>query len=457
MEENSQKVHFIAIGGSVMHNLAIALMEMGHEVSGSDDLFFDPSRSRLEEYGLLPEQEGWQPEKITSDLDAVILGMHAKEDNPELLKAREVGVPVYSFPEYVYEQSKDKQRIVIAGSHGKTTITSMVMHVLRFHKQEFDYLVGASLEGFPNSVKISDAPIIIIEGDEYLSSPIDPTPKFLKYQHHIGLISGISWDHINVFPNVDNYVRQFDLFADATPKAGVIIYCEEDPMATVIGNKEREDVTKIEYKSHAHKIKEGVTYLQTDSGEVPLQVFGHHNMQNISAAKKVCKRIGITGTQFYQAIRTFKGASKRMELVDNNGSVAIYKDYAHSPSKLDATTKALKAQYPDRTLFACIELHTFSSLNPDFLKTYQNTFNETDVPMVYVNPDTVAHKKLALFTEAEIREAFGRDDVRYFTDTNELEKFLTNEKWNDKNLLMMSSGSFNGLDLKELSQKILNN
>ncbi|MGB3180818.1 MAG: Mur ligase family protein [Cyclobacteriaceae bacterium] len=457
MEDKPQKVHFIAIGGSVMHNLAIALMEMGHEVSGSDDLFFDPSRSRLEEYGLLPEKEGWHPENITKDLDAVVLGMHAKEDNPELLRARELGVPVYSFPEYVYEQSKDKQRIVIGGSHGKTTITSMVMHVLRFHKMEFDYLVGASLEGFPNSVKLSDAPIIIIEGDEYLSSPIDLTPKFLKYHHHIGLISGISWDHINVFPNVDDYVRQFDLFADNTPKAGVLIFCEEDPMTTVIGNKEREDVTKIEYKTHAHKIKEGATYLLTDSGEVPLQVFGQHNMQNISAAKKVCKRIGITGTQFYQAIRTFKGASKRMEMVDSNDNTAVYKDYAHSPSKLDATTKALKAQYPERELLACIELHTFSSLNPDFLKTYQNTFNDTDIPMVYVNPETVSHKKLKLFTEEEIKQAFGRNDVKYFTNTSDLENFLAEESWKNRNLLLMSSGNFNGMSLDSLTKKILTN
>lgn len=457
MEDNSQKVHFIAIGGSVMHNLAIALMEMGHRVTGSDDLFFDPSKSRLEEYGLLPAQEGWHPERITRDLDAVVLGMHAKEDNPELLKARELGIPVYSFPEFIYEQSKDKQRIVIAGSHGKTTITSMVMHALRFHKKEFDYLVGASVEGFTNSVKLSDAPIIIIEGDEYLSSPLDPTPKFLKYQHHIGLISGISWDHINVFPNVDAYVKQFDLFADATPKAGVLIYCEEDPMATVIGNKEREDVTKIEYKTHAHKIREGATYLLTDSGEVPLQIFGQHNMQNVNAAKNVCKRIGLTGTQFYQAIRTFKGAGKRMELVDKNGEVSIYKDYAHSPSKLDATTKALKAQYPDRSLVACIELHTFSSLDPDFLKTYQNTFNDTDIPMVFVNPDTVSHKKLKLFTHDEIKEAFDREDVRYFTDRAEMESFLLDETWKEKNLLMMSSGNFDGLDINDLSKKILNN
>lgn len=457
MTGNMQKVHFIAIGGSVMHNLAIALHNKGYKVTGSDDEIFEPSYTRLKKHGLLPESEGWFPENITNELDAVILGMHARADNPELLKAQEIGLKVYSYPEYIYEQSKSKQRIVIAGSHGKTTITSIILHILKYFDREFDFLVGAQIEGFDLMVKLSDAPIIVIEGDEYLASPIDKRPKFLHYQHHIGLISGVSWDHINVFPTMDEYVKQFDKFADSSPKAGILIYCEEDDLATVIGGKEREDVTSIDYKAHKHTIKDGVTYLKTENGDVSVGLFGKHNMQNISGAKEVLKKLGITDAQFYEAIQSFKGASKRLELLFKNENSTFYKDFAHAPSKLEATTEALKEQYPDHKLIACLELHTFSSLNKKFLNQYQATFDTPDTAIVYYNPKTVQHKKLDPISEEDIKNAFQRKDLLVFTDSGQLKNFLLEQNWNHKNLLMMSSGTFDGIDLKELAGMLTHN
>ncbi|MDQ3394397.1 MAG: Mur ligase family protein [Bacteroidota bacterium] len=457
MTENNQKVHFIAIGGSVMHNLAIALHKKGFRITGSDDEIFEPSYSRLQSNGILPTKEGWNPENITPDLDAIILGMHARIDNPELLKAQDLGLKVYSYPEYIYEQSKNKHRIVIAGSHGKTTITSIILHVLNYYKKDFDYLVGAQIEGFDLMVKLTDAPIIVIEGDEYLSSPIDKVPKFLHYKHHIGLISGVSWDHINVFPTMDEYVRQFDKFADSSPKAGTLIYCEEDDLATVIGGKERENVNSIEYNSHNHKIKDGQTYLVTENGDVPIALFGRHNMQNISGAKAILNKLGITNNNFYESIQSFTGAAKRLELLHKKDTAAFYKDFAHAPSKLEATAEALKEQYPERHLTACLELHTFSSLNKKFLGQYQGTFSAPDTAIVYFSPKTVQHKKLEAISENEIKEAFQRKDLMVFTDSNLLKEYILSQKWHHKNLLMMSSGTFDGLNLKELSMQAANN
>lgn len=456
MQHNKQKVHFIAIGGSVMHSLAIALHTKGFAVTGSDDQIYEPSKTRLFNHDLLPENWGWSPEKITPALDAVILGMHAKKDNPELLRAQELGLKIYSYPEFIFEQIKDKQRIVIAGSHGKTTITSLILHVLKYLNRDFDYVVGAQLEGFEQMVKLSDAPVIIIEGDEYLTSPLDPIPKFLKYNHHIGLVSGVQWDHINVFPTVDEYVRQFDLFADNTPKAGTLIYCEEDDMATVICGKERDDVGREEYKEHPSNIRNGITYLITDSGEIPIPVFGRHNMQNISGAKAVLKKIGVTDKNFYKAIQTFKGASNRLELIKAKNKSAIYKDFAHAPSKLEATTLALKQQYKDRTLIACLELHTFSSLNKTFLSQYQGTFNAADIAIVYYNPDNLVLKNLESFSSGDVKLAFNREDLLVFTDIVELKDYLMHLDWKNKNLLMMSSGKFDGLDLEALSEEVVN-
>lgn len=448
---SSQRIHFIAIGGSVMHNLAIALKEKGYKVTGSDDDIFEPSRSRLEKAGILPPSNGWDPNRVTEDLDAVVLGMHAKADNPELIKAQELGLKIYSYPDFIFENIKDKQRIVIAGSHGKTTITSMVLHVLKYHNRAFDYVVGAQIEGFDNMVKLSDAPIIVIEGDEYLTSPLDRTPKFLKYQHHIGLISGIEWDHINVYPTLEDYVKQFDHFADATPKAGTLIYCEEDDMATLICNKEREDVQRVEYKEHPSRIENGTTYLLTENGEVPVKVFGRHNMQNLSGAKEVLKKVGVTSDQFYEAIQSFRGASNRLELLKERDNHAVYKDFAHAPSKLAATTKALKDQYKDRQLVACLELYTFSSLNKAFLSQYQSTFNAADIAIVYYSPKNLVLKNLETFSAEDVKLAFNRSDLLVFTEIIELKQYLMSIDWNNKNLLMMSSGKFDGLDLHELT------
>ncbi len=449
------KVHFIAIGGSAMHNLALALHQKGYIVSGSDDEIFEPSRTRLEKAGILPTTIGWFPEKLNTEIDSVILGMHARVDNPELLKAQQLGLKIYSYPEYIYAQSIDKQRIVIAGSHGKTTITSMILHVLKYHHKKCDYMVGAQLEGFDTMVKLSeDAPIIIIEGDEYLSSPTDRTPKFLHYHHHIGLVSGISWDHINVFPTFDEYVKQFDAFADATPKGGTLIYSEKDAAASIICGKEREDVQRIEYEAHKHEIKDGITYLINGNDKYALEIFGKHNMKNISGAKKVLEKLGITDPKFYEAIQTFKGASNRLEVLVKNSSTIVYKDFAHAPSKLKATTNAVKKQFSDRELTAVLELHTFSSLNKKFLSEYKDTFKSADEPVVYFNPHTIEHKKLEMISAEEIKKAFNNEKLKVFTNSKDLEQFLVAKTWSKRNLLLMSSGNFDGLNLKELATTI---
>ena len=440
-----------------MHNLAIELHLKGYIVTGSDDEIYEPSVSRLVKYELLPAMTGWFPEKITADLEAVILGMHARQDNPELARARELGIKIYSYPEYIFEQSKDKHRVVIAGSHGKTTITSIILHVLKFNNRIFNYLVGAQIEGFDNMVKLSaEAPLIVIEGDEYFTSPLDPTPKFMHYQPHIALISGIAWDHFNVFPTWELYVKQFESLADSIPKAGAIIFDETDDMLDVIGQKGRPDVVSTPYNVHPNKIVNGKTILLTSGqGEVPILVFGDHNMKNISGAHAVCERIGITDEEFYNAIQTFKGASKRMELLGENADTLIYRDFAHAPSKVGATTAALKEQFPERTLVAVAELHTFSSLNKEFLKQYRRKLNAADIAIVYFNPLTIEHKKLEPLTEEDIRAAFKRDNLEIFTDSNKLAAFLKIQNWKDTNLLLMSSGTFGDMDLKELVVEVL--
>ena len=454
---SARKIHFISIGGSVMHNLAIALHLKGFTITGSDDEIYEPSTSRLAKYELLPAMTGWFPEKITEDLDSVILGMHARKDNPELAKAKELGIKIYSYPEYIFEQSKHKQRVVIAGSHGKTTITSMILHVLKYNNRIFNYLVGAQIEGFDNMVQLSDhAPLIVIEGDEYFTSPLDSTPKFMHYQPHIALISGIAWDHFNVFPTWELYVKQFESLADSIPKAGTIVFDETDDMLDVIGQKGRPDVVSTPYNVHPNKIVDGHTILTTsEQGEVPVLVFGEHNMKNISGAKAVCERIGVTDEAFYAAIQTFKGAAKRMELLGQNATTRVYRDFAHAPSKVGATTSALKEQFPDRTLVAVAELHTFSSLNKAFLKQYRRKLNAADVAVVYFNPLTIAHKRLEPITEEDIKEAFKREDLNVFTDSQALAHFLEQQDWKDTNLLLMSSGTFGNLDTTSLVKYII--
>jgi UDP-N-acetylmuramate: L-alanyl-gamma-D-glutamyl-meso-diaminopimelate ligase len=455
MQQKKQKIHFIAIGGSVMHNLAIALKQDGHTVTGSDDEIYEPSRSTLARHGLLPDYDGWNPDKITTDLDAVILGMHARKDNPELLKAQQAGIRIYSFPEFIFEHSKDKQRVVIAGSHGKTTITAIIIHVLNYWKRNFDYVIGARIKGIENTVKLSDAPFII-EGDEYLSSPLDPTPKFLRYQHHVGLISGIAWDHANVFPSEEEYVKQFDRFADQTPKGGILIYCEQDSMALMIGKKERPDVLEISYKSHPHVTdSHGQFYLTSNKEKYPIKVFGSHNYQNISGAREVLKKLGITTEQFYQAISSFEGAAGRLQKLKENNSCTFYKDFAHAPSKVKATVKAVKEIFPSRDLVACVELHTYSSLNKKFIPQYKDSMKSAQFPVVFFNAEKMKAKNLEPLSENDIRSAFNNTSIKVFQDPRLLESFLLEQEWKNKNLLMMSSGNFGGIDVVALAEKIV--
>lgn len=451
-----QNIHFVAIGGSIMHNLAIDAHQKGIKVSGSDDEIFEPSRSRLDEHGILPAENGWFPEKnIHKGLDAVIVGMHARADNPELQRAKELNINVLSFPQYIYEHCQNKHRVVIGGSHGKTTITAMIMHVLQENQRKFDYVVGAKLEGFDQMIRLShDAPVIIIEGDEYPSAPFDPTPKFLHYQHHIGVITGIAWDHMNIYKSVEDYFTPFEHFADATPKAGSLILSQDDSMASVIGGKEREDVAQIAYQAHPHKVIDGQTYLLYNDERIPIRIFGEHNMKNISAAKHVCARIGIKEDNFYEAIRSFKGAAKRLEKVAEGHDFTFFKDYAHAPSKLLATTTAVRKQYIERKLVACLELHTYSSLNKDFLPQYRNMFNAADRAIVYYNPEKLKLKQMPALSPDEIAEAFGHDNMKVFDDIEQLQIYLLGINWQNKNLLMMSSGNFDNLDLDAFAQKL---
>ncbi len=452
-----QKVHFIAIGGSAMHNLALALHKKGFEITGSDDEVFEPSKTRLAAKGLLPSQMGWFPDQnIHPNLDAIILGMHARADNPELLKAKQLGLKIYSYPEYIYEQSKNKQRVVIAGSHGKTTITSMILHVLKHQNKNFDYLVGAQIEGFDNMVQLSEAPVIIIEGDEYLDSPTNRTPKFLFYKHHTAVISGIAWDHINVFPTFEEYKNQFQRFLDLTPKSGVLIYNEDDKQVnSLLKSIKREDVLKIPYQEHKSKIKDGETYLLHDLDKIKVPFFGIHNMYNVNAAKQVCMKLGVHETDFYAAIQSFKGAANRLELLSKKDNTFIFKDFAHAPSKLEATTKAVAKQFPKHKIVACLELHTFSSLNKEFLNQYANKFDAPDLSIVYYNPETVKHKKLPEITKKDISKGFAKDTLMVFDNSQLMRDFVESIPLKNTVLLLMSSGNFDGIQLKDFANELV--
>ncbi len=450
------KLHFIAIGGSAMHNLAIALHKKGIEVSGSDDEIFEPSKSRLSKYGLLPENEGWNENNITNDIDAVILGMHARLDNPELIKAQQLGIKIFSYPEYLYEESKDKTRIVIGGSHGKTTITSMIIHVFNYLNMDCDYMVGAQLQGFEVMVKLTHtAKYMIIEGDEYLTSPIDRRPKFHLYMPDIALISGIAWDHINVFPTFENYVDQFNIFANLIIEKGKLVYCTEDDEVINVAKQTRKDIIKFPYGIPKHSIQNGITSILHNNTEIPLQIFGNHNLMNLNGARLVCNQVGISDDDFYKAIQSFQGASKRLELVKTNDFTTIYKDFAHSPSKLKATTSAVKAQFTDRKLVACMELHTFSSLTLEFLMHYKDCMQAADEAIVYFNPHTLAHKKLPAISIEEVKNAFNSTDMQVYTDSALLIKHLQDINWKHKNLLMMSSGNFDGINFNDLADQLI--
>lgn len=445
------RTHFIAIGGAAMHNLALALHNKGYQVTGSDDAIFEPSKSRLEKKGLLPAEMGWFPEKITADIEAVILGMHAKADNPELLKAQELGLKIYSYPEFLYEQSKNKTRVVIGGSHGKTTITSMILHVMHFHNIEVDYMVGAQLEGFDTMVHLThDNDFIVLEGDEYLSSPIDRRPKFHLYQPNIALLSGIAWDHINVFPTFDNYVEQFAIFVNQITKGGILVYNEEDETVKKVAEESTNTIRRLPYQTPSYTVKDGTTLLDTPEGPMPIEVFGAHNLNNLAGAKWICQNMGVDEADFYEAIASFKGASKRLEKIAEGKGKVAYKDFAHSPSKVSATTKAVKSQYPDRKLVACLELHTYSSLNAEFLKEYEGALDAADVAVVFYSPDAVKIKQLEEVSYDQIAQSFKRDDLIIYTNPTEFKDFLFSYDLNNSALLLMSSGNYGGLNFDEV-------
>ena len=447
------RTHFIAIGGAAMHNLALALYNKGYHITGSDDAIFEPSKSRLEKKGLLPLELGWFPEKISHELEAVILGMHAKADNPELIKAQQLGLKIYSYPEFLYEQSKNKTRVVIGGSHGKTTITSMILHVMHYHNIEVDYMVGAQLEGFDTMVHLTNEnDFIILEGDEYLSSPIDRRPKFHLYQPNIALLSGIAWDHINVFPTYENYIEQFEIFVNQITKGGILVYNEEDTTVKYVAEQTANTIRRLPYKTPNYSVEEGVTLLDTPEGFMPIEVFGAHNLNNLAGAKWICQNMGVDESDFYEAISSFKGASKRLEKIAEAKGKVAYKDFAHSPSKVLATTTAVKNQYPARKLVACLELHTYSSLNAEFLKEYEGALDSADVAVVFYSPDAVKIKQLSDVSYNQIEKSFMRDDLIIYTSPEEFKSFLFTYDLNNTTLLLMSSGNYGGLNFDELKQ-----
>ena len=448
-------VHFIAIGGSAMHNLAIALSRKNYNVSGSDDEIFEPSASRLKKQGIFPSQIGWDTNNIHEKLDAIIVGMHAKEDNPELLKARSMGIPVFSYPEYLYEQSKDKIRVVIGGSHGKTSITAMILHAISVVGLDVDYMVGAQLEGYDCMVKLSDtAKIMILEGDEYLSSPIDRRPKFHLYHPSIALISGIAWDHINVFPTFENYVSQFDVFCQKIEGQGVLIYNQEDEIVNQLGIKYSHKLNSIAHSTPNYSTNETGTEIELEGKKYVFQIFGAHNMQNLMGAMEVCKQIGVSNHEFLSALQSFKGAGKRLQKVVEKNGFVMFKDFAHSPSKLKATTSAVKEQFKEKQVVACMELHTFSSLNKEFLPLYNGAMKHADRAIVYFNTNVVMHKRLPAISVEEVKNAFG-GEVEVYNSTEQVLQIVQNINVNDSILLMMSSGNFDGVDYELLGQDLI--
>lgn len=444
------KTHFIAIGGSAMHNLAIALKDKGYEVTGSDDAIFEPSRSRLDKKHILPATLGWFPEKITSDIDAIILGMHAHADNPELAKAKELGLKIYSYPEFLYEQSKEKTRVVIGGSHGKTTITSMILHVLNFHNKDIDYMVGAQLEGFDCMVKITkNNDFMILEGDEYLSSTLDPRSKFLLYQPNIALVSGIAWDHINVFKTFEDYVDQFRKFIASITPGGVLVYNEEDVEVRKIVEEAENYFRKIPYKTPQYEIIGSTVYLKTEMGDIPLSIFGAHNLLNLEGARHICQQFGILEEGFYEAIMSFKGASKRLEKVERADKGILYKDFAHAPSKVKAAVKAFVEQFPNKVKNGFLELHTYSSLNPVFLEQYDHAMDGLENAVVFYSEEALKIKRMDAISPKLIQEMFKNDNLKVFTNANDLHQYWDSLDKTEGVFMMMSSGNFGGLDLTQ--------
>ena len=450
------RIHFIAIGGAVMHNLAIALLLKGYSITGSDDEIFEPARSRLASYGLLPEKYGWHPEKITDDIDTIILGMHAKADNPELLKAIESGIKIMSFPEFLYEQTKGKKRIVVAGSHGKTTTTAMIMHVFRTLNVKFDFMVGSSISGYETMVSLSDeSKIAVLEGDEYLTSPIDRRPKFHLYMPDIAVLNGIAWDHMNVFPTFEDYVEQFRIFVDKITDGGSLVYYSDDPEVKKIAETAAGNIKKIPYRIHGHFQNKTGFYAATLSRTVPLKIFGEHNMQNLSAAKEACLAAGIPEDGFYDAIHSFEGTSGRLQKLKENENGVFYYDFAHSPSKVKATVEAVTARYPGKNIIACFELHTYSSLSKDFLQFYKGTLEKATNAFIYFNPHQFELKKLEPLSKDAVKEAFSGHNLTVYDNSAEMFDYIKSRHFLSPVYLFMSSGDFDGCDLKQLTEELL--
>jgi UDP-N-acetylmuramate: L-alanyl-gamma-D-glutamyl-meso-diaminopimelate ligase len=449
------KIHFISIGGSVMHQLAIALKRKGYQISGSDDEIFEPAKSNLEMEGLLPQAFGWFPERLNSSLDAVILGMHAKEDNPELIKAKELGVSIYSFPEYIFKESVNKTRVAVGGSHGKTTTTSMIMHVLKQIGKKFDYLVGAKLEGFDQSVDITDAPLIVCEADEYPASIIEKRPKFHFLFPHIAVITGIAWDHINVFPTFENYLEQFRIFIQKIEAGGSLIYNESDDVLNkLVKEAIRSDIRYYNYNVPQHKIAGGVTKIILEGKETKLNVFGNHNLLNLYAAWLVCKQLDVSVEDFLKAISTFTGAAKRLELLAKNDNTIVYRDFAHAPSKAKATIDAARQQFPDKKLIAVFELHTYSSLNAAFMKEYEGVMNGVDEAAVFYSKHALELKRMPELDKSVVANGFQKKDLNVFNNRKELEDWLNNRNYNNSVVLFMSSGNYEGINTGEFGKKI---
>lgn len=452
-----EKIHFIGIGGRAMHSVAIALHKSGYEVSGSDIDIYDPSKSRLESNGLHPAELGWFPDKLHFGISAVILGLHTAIDNPELVRAQELGIKVYSYPEFIYLQSKRKKRVVIAGSHGKTTITAMVMHVLNYHSIKHDYLVGAELEDNNNMVKLSsDAAVLIVEGDEYLSSPIDRRPKFLHYHPDIALISGIAWDHVNFYPTFASYTDQFKEFINTINIGGKLIYYENDDVVLKLVSESKMPIIKEPYSTHGYELFDNRNFLKVPGGRIPLQIIGEHNMQNINGAKAICHELGLSSEKFYNAIKYFRGTTKRLQLLGKSDTVATYADYAHSPSKLKATVQSVKKQFPGRKLVACMELHSFASMQETYLEEYRDTMLAADVAIIYYDPALMSSYGFDSITPEKVRKAFSKDRlIQVYTETDKMLDRLYSLTWVNANLLMMTSGNFSGISFKDISDIIL--
>lgn len=443
-------IHFIAIGGAVMHQLALALKRQGHIITGSDDEINDPAKSNLAAAGILPEQYGWFPEKINNSLDAIVLGMHAKADNPELLRAQELGIPIYSFPQYIYEVSKNKKRVVVAGSHGKTTITSMIMHILRHQGIQFDYMVGARVAGFDQSVQLSDAPLIILEGDEYPASVIEKRPKIFFYHPHISVLSGIAWDHINVFPTYENYLSQFETYLKGIENGAPVFYNNEDEEVQKVMRSSAAHLQAIPYNMPAFRYDEnGTAILETKEGDVTVSVFGRHNLLNMQAAVAVCIELGVSEADCYRAIAGFTGAARRLEKLLEKDKLVAYRDFAHAPSKLKATLDAVREAYPNHTLVACFELHTYSSLNAAFLKEYSHSMDAADYALVYFSHHALQLKGLPALNTDTVQKYFDREDLVVIDNKEALEKNVQDILKNTGSpvcLLLMSSGTFDGID-----------